>query len=143
LTVGHGIVTGRGGTIIVSAITGGSGGVILGSSKCFFLAKGGTFGFRIDVDPLITDRRDLDESKVLSEKIQRLIDWNTEKLICLLKQILARRTTSRFSSNREVRLSCLEKIHSHHPLEEVQEIISLPEYDAAAIIDQRKNHTKC
>jgi class 3 adenylate cyclase len=91
------------------------------------------------VEPLITDLRDLDKSKILSEKIQRLIDWNTETLICLLKPILARRTTSRFSSNRELRLSCLEKIHSHHPLKEVQEIISLPEYDAVAIINQRKN----
>jgi hypothetical protein len=72
------------------------------------------------VESLNTDLRDLDENKVLSEKIRRLVEWNTETLICLLKQILARRTTCRYSSNRELRMSCLEKIHSHHPLKEVQ-----------------------
>jgi hypothetical protein len=89
-------------------------------------------------EPLDTDLRDLNESNLLSEKTRRLIEWNTETLICLLKQILARRTTSRHPSNKDLRLSSLEKNQSQHPLEEVQEIISLPEYDAAAVSNQRK-----
>jgi hypothetical protein len=90
-------------------------------------------------EPMDIDLPDFEECNQINEKIRRLIEWNTETLICLLKQILARRTTSRFSSSREHSLSSLEKHQCPHPLEEVQEIISLPEYDAAAIINQRKN----
>jgi class 3 adenylate cyclase len=90
-------------------------------------------------EPKDKDLRDLDESNLLSEKTGRLIEWNTETLICLLKQIVARRSMSRRSSNSELRLSSLEKNQSQHPLEEVQEIISLPEYDAVAVINQRNS----
>jgi class 3 adenylate cyclase len=87
-----------------------------------------------DVDLLL----DVKESD-LSEKIQRLIEWNTETLLTFLKQIVARRSTSRGSSNMELTLSHMEKNHFEHPLEQVQEIISLPDYDAAAVKNQKKN----
>jgi class 3 adenylate cyclase len=109
----------------------------INGNHCFGRDKrdGGSNTTPDPIESLNTDLRDLDENKVLSEKIRRLIEWNTETLICLLKQFLARRSTSKM----EPRLSSLEKNQSQHPLEEVQEIISLPEYDAAAIINQRKN----
>jgi hypothetical protein len=59
-------------------------------------------------EPLDTDLCDLDKSNLLSVKIRRLIEWNTETLLCLLKQILASRSTSK----REPRLSSLGKNQS-------------------------------
>jgi class 3 adenylate cyclase len=87
-----------------------------------------------------TANPDLNETLILSEKIRRLIEWNTETLVCMLKQIVARRFTRRFSSNKDHTLTALEKNQSEQPLEEVQEIITLPEYDATAVKNQKISH---
>jgi class 3 adenylate cyclase len=74
-----------------------------------------------------------------SEKTCRLIEWNTETLLNLVKQIVARRSTNHSSSDVNPNVSLLEKNQSDHPLEEVQEIITLPEYDATAINNQKNS----
>ena len=77
----------------------------------------------------------------VNNKTSRLIDWNTETLVSLLKQIAARRSvTPNHSKNGAMecsRLCAIEKIQSSHPLDEVQEIIHLPEYDAEAVCSQK------
>jgi len=73
------------------------------------------------------------------DKIDRLIDWHTETLLNLLKQIAARRSATRTTTEREQRvLACIAKSQSRQPLEEVQEIIKLPDYNANAV-RHRKN----
>lgn len=64
-----------------------------------------------------------------SEKINRLIDWNSEVFIRLLRQIVASRASQ--PTTRPTDLSDLEEKlqtgHSVIPLDEVQEIVHLPE----------------
>jgi class 3 adenylate cyclase len=73
-----------------------------------------------------------------NDKTSRLIDWNTETLVNLLKQIVATRSAARIVSPRdEQKMAMIEKTSSRHPLDEVQEIILLPEYDADAVSQQK------
>ena len=62
------------------------------------------------------------------QQTARLIKWNVEQLLGLLKQIVARRSqmlpTTAFDVTRE--------IFGKSPIEEVQEIITLPEFDNSA-----------
>jgi class 3 adenylate cyclase len=77
-----------------------------------------------------------------NDKTSRLIDWNTETLVNLLKQIVARRSTVRASAPGKQRsLLLIEKNQSTHPLEEVQEIIHLPEYDDDAVCNQKSHES--
>jgi hypothetical protein len=60
--------------------------------------------------------------KPVSDKIERLIDWNTENLSRLLHQIVASR-----QSNIPDDYSCNDVICMNHPFDEVKEIIALPQ----------------
>jgi len=74
----------------------------------------------------------------VNKKTSRLIDWNTETLVNLLRQIVARHSVTRVTSlKQEQNLAMIEKNQSKQPLEEVQEIILLPEFDADAVSRQK------
>lgn len=90
-----------------------------------------------------------DESKLLAEKTSRLIDWNTDILKRLLKQIIASRTGTVLEPKQKSVLRARGNSHSMHsgddnssdaadeewilaptfkkPFEEVKEIIELPQ----------------
>jgi Adenylate and Guanylate cyclase catalytic domain len=75
----------------------------------------------------------------LDERTIRLVDWNTEMLVKLLQAIAARREEMKSASKESKRLrqSTKFKLAENHisdigkktPLEEVREIITLPEFD--------------
>ena len=73
----------------------------------------------------------------LDAKTQRLIDWNVETLLNLMKEIGARRSPK--SSLKKVTHRDTNSINlniQETPLEEVKEIIALPEFDArVAVVD--------
>ena len=65
---------------------------------------------------------------VLSEKTQRLVDWNTETLLQLLRRIVA----CRLKNTPPEKLSSLDDLGNQQgamPFEEIKEIIHLPEFD--------------
>ncbi|CAB9496705.1 Receptor-type guanylate cyclase gcy [Seminavis robusta] len=69
----------------------------------------------------------------MSEKMYRLIDWNVEMLLQIMKQIVAQRaaTGSPADSTKKRRPTLFEEFGSGlTPLEEVVEIVALPEFDA-------------
>jgi hypothetical protein len=77
-----------------------------------------------------------EERRVASMKAQRLIDWNCELLLQLLKKIAARRTAvikevSQTSSKRITQLE-MELGDQSTALDEVCEIIKLPKFDPEA-----------
>ena len=67
-----------------------------------------------------------------ADKNKRLIDWNTETLLQLLRQVAARRS-DKVVPDSPCHLDMIGKNQSTLPLEEVKEIIRLPEYDAEAV----------
>ena len=72
----------------------------------------------------------------LDDRTNRLVDWNVEMLLRLLKQIVARRAASRTrSAPSKLKRSNSKEIAfelGETPLEEVREIIALPEFDVKA-----------
>jgi hypothetical protein len=71
----------------------------------------------------------------LDEKKNRLVNWNVEMLMRLLKQIVAHREVSPEPQKRVPHRSSSAPLDDHKPqlpLEEVREIIHLPEYDDQA-----------
>ena len=69
---------------------------------------------------------------LLSEKVTRLIDWNTDILQGILREILARRQASqRDPDEAPAAPYCRDKNVSI--IDEVKEIITLPSFDAAAV----------
>jgi class 3 adenylate cyclase len=79
----------------------------------------------------------LNDSSSQSRKI-RLINWNVEQLLCLLKQVVAHRQTLATSKSNSI-IATSECLHMESltessvlPLEEVQEIITLPKFDRLA-----------
>ena len=78
----------------------------------------------------------------LCERTQRLVDWNVEMLLGLIQQIVARRDTPSMASSRRAlsqsrRGSNVLDIQTT-PLEEVKEIICLPDFNAS-MKKQQKN----
>ena len=74
----------------------------------------------------------------LDESMYRLIDWNVETLLRLLKQVVAFREST--SSPRRARVSYKDSSDlecRETPLEEVREIIALPEFDGKAAMKQK------
>ncbi|CAB9517727.1 Receptor-type guanylate cyclase gcy [Seminavis robusta] len=78
----------------------------------------------------------------LSEKTHRLVDWNVEMLLRILKQIVGARAaatkhTMRLSSQSRSRQ--VQKLQlSSNPLDEVREIIMLPEFQKCGAVDAEK-----
>ena len=86
----------------------------------------------------------------IDERTQRLIDWNVEMLLRLLKENAAQRASqglrraslgtvplSRSSHDETKKSDEVKKCEQTIPLEEVQEIITLPEFDFDASRTQR------
>lgn len=78
----------------------------------------------------------------LDEKTQRLINWNVETLVGLMKEIEARRSPKRqklkssLKSSMKMKRRCTSLIDldiRDTPLEELKEIIALPEFDHEAV----------
>lgn len=75
------------------------------------------------------------ETSVLSDKLLRLVNWNTEILARLLREIVARRDGSaqRPDPIARVRKLEIEQLRSNATvLEEVEDVIILPDYDGSA-----------
>ena len=73
--------------------------------------------------------------KGLDERTHRLVDWNVEMLLGLMKQIVARRSSRKRSMHSKLQRKDTEEIDfelGDTPLEEVREIIALPEFDNEA-----------
>jgi Adenylate and Guanylate cyclase catalytic domain len=79
----------------------------------------------------IEDSLDDEASHRMSGKLSRLIDWNVDILQKLIKQILCHRQAARVNAHRVPPLP-LVSAHGRAPLDEVVEIIALPEFDAIA-----------
>ena len=91
----------------------------------------------------------------LDERTYRLIDWNVEMLLTILKQVVARRSanksilkkgselfrTSTHSSNFHTPTSEFDLGLGARPLDEVREIIALPEFDEKAAKKQQDPST--
>ena len=74
------------------------------------------------------------QSVALSQQTTRLINWNVEQLVGLLRQIVARRSVSATSlqekrAQRNKSIVLADGI-GKSPIDEVQEIITLPEFDS-------------
>ena len=82
--------------------------------------------------------------EVLDDKTRRLVEWNTDVLARLLRQIVARRSVS---LDRKARApsSCaptmIQSLPGKTVSDEVQEIIELPEFDATAVRNQQDPDT--
>ena len=68
------------------------------------------------------EKRNSKSNKKLLEKIDRLVDWNTDNLLRLLQQIVDRRQSSVHISDSNIDVS-----FKANPFDEVTEIISLPQ----------------
>jgi class 3 adenylate cyclase len=83
-------------------------------------------------------------SKISAGKHQRLVEWNTDILLRLLREISARREATADESPEFIletsRLRTLEQgdIHKRETvLDEVEEIVNLPKFDAKAVSSQQ------
>jgi len=76
----------------------------------------------------------------LDERTQRLVEWNVEMLTKILKEIGARRATAEnrasSKSKKAAKPAQLQLNTGSTPLEEVKEIITLPEFDGRACASQ-------
>jgi hypothetical protein len=105
-------------------------------------------GGKDDEGMFMTDMTKFDEAlgekikaQPLNDKNMRLVNWNTEILSRLLREIVARRDESGVqATDPEV----LGKLESHHHdnndtivLEEMIDVISLPTFDAVAVLKQK------
>ena len=89
------------------------------------------------------------EQKPLSPKLQRLVRWNSDVLVRLLKQIVARRNAASereepkaprlYSPSASGSLDLVSR--SGTVMDEVKEIIALPEFDAKAAKNQQDPRT--
>jgi class 3 adenylate cyclase len=79
------------------------------------------------------------EIRIFSKKHQRLVDWNSEVLSRILREIVARRQASCFEAVPEAKLKALEDAKLRRKtlaIEEVEEIVALPGFDAEATRNQ-------
>ena len=65
--------------------------------------------------------------KLVDERTRRLIDWNVDLLLKVLRQIVARR---RISSDDDVKVDTLESEEGRTPMDDVKEVIEMAEFDA-------------
>lgn len=77
---------------------------------------------------------DLDKKSSPADRLERLINWNTDKLMALLRQVMARRMSQ---SGKEKSSSTLPAAYhivkeGKSLLEDVKEIVELPDFVAAA-----------
>eukprot|EP00538_Stauroneis_constricta_P012496 CAMPEP_0119547406 /NCGR_PEP_ID=MMETSP1352-20130426/1528_1 /TAXON_ID=265584 /ORGANISM="Stauroneis constricta, Strain CCMP1120" /LENGTH=1220 /DNA_ID=CAMNT_0007592327 /DNA_START=199 /DNA_END=3861 /DNA_ORIENTATION=+ len=70
------------------------------------------------------------EHLVLSPKLLRLVSWNVDVLSKLLRQVVSKRTTKSIDRHNLDAIDRMEKaiLNAQNPLDEVVEIVNLPEY---------------
>lgn len=86
----------------------------------------------------MTDKEAVEVLKLASQKTMRLVSWNVDLLKGILKQIVARRQASKtfVASSIDGQIRILDKVEENvpdimtKPIQEVQECIHLPEFDA-------------
>jgi hypothetical protein len=85
-------------------------------------------------DQMIENRfaGDMNVQRLLNNKTSRLIDWNVDVLQRLLKQVVARRQAMR-AAQCTVPVQTFLTDTGRTPLQEVVEIIALPEFDARVV----------
>lgn len=89
-----------------------------------------------------SNETDAEVKSLASQKVQRLVDWNCEMLQQILKKIVARRKGKRrrsvLPSQSQDRVRKLEEEISseRNPLEELVEIIPMPQFDAQGATDE-------
>mmetsp|Transcript_46094 Transcript_46094/g.112589 ORF Transcript_46094/g.112589 Transcript_46094/m.112589 type:complete len:201 (+) Transcript_46094:3423-4025(+) len=64
----------------------------------------------------------------LSQKVERLVGWNVDILTAILKQIVAQRESNGTVTESDKRLAQIENEAKDVPLDEVHEIITLPDF---------------
>jgi Adenylate and Guanylate cyclase catalytic domain len=97
--------------------------------------KGGKVHFEEPMDDQMIENRfsaDSNVQRLLNNKTTRLIDWNVDVLQRLLRQVIARRQAMRTMPHTVPAQSFLTET-GKTPLQEVVEIIALPEFDARVV----------
>ena len=93
-------------------------------------------GAGMDYDDFVVQTDHHGQLVALTQQTRRLIDWNVEQLVGLLRQIVARRSASK--SQLPAQIKDFTKVNTiKSPIDEVQEIITLPEFDILAFDQQR------
>ena len=69
----------------------------------------------------------------LGERTQRLVDWNVEMLLQLMKQVVASRPARSDKKRGSITHEAHELRITGNPLDEVREIISLPAFDNGVV----------
>ena len=83
------------------------------------------------------------QAVTLDNRTVRLIDWNVEMLLGLLRQVVARRAATSIKAKKKsfsfrgLGSDFATEFGVARPLEEVREIIALPEFDAKAALKQQ------
>ena len=90
------------------------------SGNCNDISKNSSSGNDL-VSPT-SGERSKKSQKLLIEKIDRLVDWNTDNLVRLLQQIVDFRQYSGTEDE-----SCIDLSFEANPFDEVKEIIALPQ----------------
>ena len=92
------------------------------------------------------DDEAVDYNLVAADRQDRLIDWNVKTLLRLIKQVVARRelvaSTAASSSGQFAHGNTTSEAMiatMNHPLEEVKDIITLPEFNQTSISGANKN----
>ena len=100
--------------------------VVAGESDTTSINSDQDNGSCIDELIIVNDRNGL--MMTLSQQTARLINWNVEQLLGILRQIVARRAVSRPQPEQ---MNSSTDFNGKSPIDEVQEIIILPEFDAS------------
>jgi class 3 adenylate cyclase len=85
-----------------------------------------------------SDLSDPSSEDVMVEKTRRLVDWNTEVLAQLLKQVIARRSVSESFLLKKPSPPCIACIEGMTILDEVTEIVAFPEVNPATYIEEKE-----
>jgi hypothetical protein len=105
------------------------------NAKSSAVFKGGKVHFEEPMDDQMIENRfstDVDVQRLLNSKTARLIDWNVDVLQRLLKQVVARRQAMR-ATPLTAPAQSFRMETGKTPLQEVVEIIALPEFDARVV----------
>jgi hypothetical protein len=86
----------------------------------------GSYDNHVDTDERIVFNDRNSEHVTASHQTSRLITWNVELLLKILREIVARRSVSKVTCSGNVALIACGVTN---PIDEVQEIITLPEFD--------------
>jgi hypothetical protein len=106
--------------------------------KATNITKGGVSPSRqLSVGPIYESRaaEESASADMLPKHKQRLVDWNVEMLLRLLRQIVATRVAAGNSSGGEIPVLDLDSEKT--PIDEVSEIVAFAEFDASCVTSER------